>query len=99
MINCMINARITEFEYNSIGKWKKIVVKSKFEANELDEAFYFENGFTFSKFLKVCYNLILIGEKQKYEVKKFKCNKLAVRTIKRNRSNKNTENIRLYLLR
>lgn len=79
MGNSMLNARISEFEYNSIGRWNKIVVKNQFEANELDEAFNFENGFTFSEFLKVCYNLILIGEEQKGEIKKFECNKLTVK--------------------
>lgn len=79
MGSSMLNARIREFEYNSIGKWNEIIVKSQFESNELDKAFYFENGFTFSEFLKVCYNLILIGEEQKDEIKKFECDKLAVK--------------------
>lgn len=82
MGSCMLNARISEFEYNSIGKWNEIVVKSQFEANELDEAFRFEKGFTFSEFLRVCYNLILIGEEQKGEIKRFECKKLAVKIQK-----------------
>lgn len=76
MGSSMLNARITEFEYNSIGKWNQFLVKNEFESEELDEAFKFENGFTFTEFLKVCYNLILIGEKQKSEIKKFECEKL-----------------------
>ena len=78
MGSTMLNARIKEFEYNSIGKWNEIIVKSQFESNELDKAFEFEKGFTFSEFLRVCYNLILIGEDQKSEIKKFECDKLAM---------------------
>ncbi len=78
MGSSMLNARIREFEYNSIGKWNEIIVKSQFESNELDKAFYFEKGFTFSEFLKVCYHLILIGEEQASEIKKFECDKLAI---------------------
>ena len=74
----MLHAKIKEFEYNSIGKWSESIVKSQFESKELDKAFEFEKGFTFSEFLNVCYNLILIGEEQKSEVKKFECDKLAV---------------------
>lgn len=76
MGNSMLNARITEFEYNSIGKWNQILVKNEFESEELDEAFKFENGFTFTEFCKVCYNLILIGKEQEGEIKKFECEKL-----------------------
>lgn len=79
MGNSMLNARIQEFEYNSIGKWNEILVNNKFESDELDEAFNYENGFTFSEFLKVCYNLILIGEEQKSDVKKFECKKLILK--------------------
>lgn len=78
MGNSMLNARINEFEYNSIGKWNQFLVKNKFESEELDEAFYFENGFTFTEFLKVCYNLILIGNKQDSEIKKYECEKLVL---------------------
>ena len=78
MGSTMLNARIKEFEYNSIGKWNEIMVKNQFESNELDKAFDSEKGFTFSEFLKVCYNLILIGEEQKGEIKKFECDKLAI---------------------
>ena len=60
----MLNARMNEFEYNSIGKWNQIIMKNEIEPDELDTAFNFENGFTFKEFLKVCYILILIGEKQ-----------------------------------
>ena len=79
MSNSMLNARISEFEYNSIGKWNEVLEKNHLEMNELDEAFNFENGFSFSEFLKVCYNLILIGEKQKGEIKKSECEKLVIK--------------------
>ena len=92
MGNSMLNARIREFEYNSIGKWNEILVNNQFEADELDEAFNFEKGFTFSEFLKVCYNLILIGEEQKGDVKKFECERL---TLKIQEQLKNIEEIKV----
>lgn len=92
MGNSMLNARIREFEYNSIGKWNEILVNNQFEADELDEAFNFEKGFTFSEFLKVCYNLILIGEEQKGDVKKLECERL---TLKIQEQLKNIEEIKV----
>ena len=76
MEKSMLNARVTEFEYNSIGKWNDFLVKDKFESEELDKAFEFEKGFTFTEFLRVCYNLILIGKAQENEIKKIECEKL-----------------------
>ena len=72
----MLNARMNEFEYNSIGKWNQIIMKNEIEPDELDTAFNFENGFTFKEFLKVCYILILIGDEQESEIKKYNCEKI-----------------------
>lgn len=76
MSNCLVDARKNEFEYNSIGRWNEFIVENKIDENELDDAFFSENGFTFSELLNVCFKLILIGDGQKGEVKKISCNKL-----------------------
>jgi len=76
MQESMLNAMKIEFEYNSVGKWNEFLIKRKFESEELDIAFNIEMGFTFTEFLKVNYSLILIGEKQKSEIKKAKYEEL-----------------------
>jgi len=88
----LLKARMREFEYSSIGKWNDLIVKNSFESSDLDEAFDYENGFTFSDFLKVCYSLIIIGDEQSDEVKTSECEML-VSKIKEQLSDVNEKKI------
>lgn len=88
----MSYARMKEFEYNSIGKWKDLFVENKFDIEELNNAFFYENGFGFTEFVNVCNNIILIGDEQTSDVKKIEC-KVLIAKLKDNLKEVNEEKI------
>lgn len=67
----MLNARMNEFNYNSMQKWNELIIKSQLVFDELNKAFEAENGFSYNELFKVCNQIIIIGNEQISDVKKY----------------------------